>query len=128
MRKKIRLLWAGPFLFAFAAFCLHSAQIRSAPAGESIASGEEFYVHGMAAYRVGNYEEAVRLLSRVPRSHRGYARAMRFVGYNIYAREWKRPSEGLPYIHRSLAADPFEGNVWQDISRGYVEALEQSFR
>jgi predicted Ser/Thr protein kinase/tetratricopeptide (TPR) repeat protein len=85
-------------------------------------TAESAYDEGMTAYDAGDFKRAVELLGRVPRYHPEYARAMRFVGYNIYLREWNKPEEGLPYLDRAYEAAPDDHKVLEDIVRGYKAA------
>jgi tRNA A-37 threonylcarbamoyl transferase component Bud32 len=82
----------------------------------------DLYRDGMRAYDLGDYKKAADQLARVPRYHPQYATAMRFLGYNIYVREWNRPEEGIPYLDRAYEADPDDPKVLEDIVRAYKQA------
>jgi hypothetical protein len=80
------------------------------------------YRDGMEAYLARDFQRAVELLSRVPASHPQYAKAMRFVGYNIFVREWNRPQDGIPYVTRAWKAAPGDSKVMEDVTRAYAKA------
>jgi tetratricopeptide (TPR) repeat protein len=81
-----------------------------------------FYDEGMTAFETGDFQKAAELLSRVPREHPDYAKAMRYVGYRIYVREWNKPLEGLPYLDRAYEAAPNDQQVLDDAVAGYKKA------
>ena len=81
------------------------------------------YDVGMAAYDSGDYTTAMEVLPHVPPDHPRYARAMRFLGFNVLTRAKDQPKEGLRYVNASILRDPFDGNVWQDAYRIYLRSL-----
>ncbi len=83
--------------------------------------GDDPWNAGMRAYYLEEHEEAVRQLSRVPESDEHYAKAMRFVGYNIYVRKWNRPKDGVPYVTRAYRAAPDDEKVLEDVERCYAK-------
>jgi hypothetical protein len=85
------------------------------------------YDVGLEAMRAGDHETALELLRRVPEDHPQHAKAMRYVGWNILARSG-RPKDGIAYVNRSLLENPFDGNVWQDAYRIYLESAFPSLR
>jgi predicted esterase/predicted Ser/Thr protein kinase len=90
---------------------------------ERIEPGNDPHGEGMKAYLAGDYERAFSLLSRVPCGAAPYATAMRFIGYNVLVREWRRPAEeGIPYLDRAFAAAPGDPKVLEDIVRAYQKA------
>ncbi len=82
---------------------------------------------GRYALREGRVEEALALWRSVPRGHEDWARAQRFIGYEIYGKALDEPRKGVAYVNRALAAQPFEGNSWQDLGRVYAQSLGLSF-
>jgi hypothetical protein len=83
---------------------------------------EDAYREGMAAYESGAFAKAWALLARVPRSHPEFSTAYRFVGYNIFVREWNRPLEGLPYLDLAYEIAPGDPRLFKDITRAYEKA------
>ena len=76
----------------------------------------------MRAYENGEFPKAWTLLAQVPRTHPEFAKAYRFVGYNIFVREWDRPLEGIPYLDKAFQAAPSDRKVLEDITRAYQRA------
>lgn len=100
--------------------------------GEDVAEGtfrfpvldeDDVFSLGMHAMREGRDEEALALLLSVPPDHEEYSRAQRFVGWELLARRREQPRLAVAYVNRSLRADPFSGNGWQDASRVYLSTL-----
>jgi tetratricopeptide (TPR) repeat protein len=83
---------------------------------------EEAYREGRDAYEAGEHGKAWSLLARTPRGHVDFAKAYRFVGYNLFVREWNRPLEGLPYLDQAYEVAPNDPKVLQDITRAYEKA------
>lgn len=71
----------------------------------------------------GRTQEAVALLRSIPSDDPHYARARRSLGWDFYARKFDDPTQGIYFVNQSLAADPFEGNAWQDAYRIYWRSL-----
>ena len=71
----------------------------------------------------GSHEQAAALYASVPRGHRSYARAQRRLGWDCYARGDDEPARAVRHVHNSLAADPLDGNGWQDAARVYAATL-----
>lgn len=90
---------------------------------ETVVTDPAAYDIGMTAYRNGDFEAAREWLRRVPEDHPDYARAMRFLGFNVLARELGDPREGVRFVNASLLGNPFDGNVWQDLVRIYLRSL-----
>ncbi len=80
------------------------------------------YDLGMAAYRAQDYAEAERLLAMVPPDSPRYAKAMRWIGWEIRAKQYRNAPAGVAYVNRALMADPLDGNVWQDWYRTYLHS------
>lgn len=71
----------------------------------------------------GSHEQAAALYASVPRGHRSYARAQRRLGWDCYTRGDDEPARAVRHVHNSLAADPLDGNGWQDAARVYAATL-----
>ena len=124
-----RLMWlaflAAPFLLLLIPVIAINATAQPVKPVR-VASGSadpDAFDKGVDAYYAGEYEAALGYLTQVPSTHPEYAKAMRFVGWGIYANELGRPEEGVAYVNRSMAAAPLDGNVWQDLSRTYGDRL-----
>ncbi|MFM1770259.1 MAG: hypothetical protein RJA22_2788 [Verrucomicrobiota bacterium] len=87
-----------------------------APAAAAPQAARDDYRAGLAAAQRGNYEEAARLLQRVPPGHPRYVQAMTTLAYPIYGQALNRPRDGLPFIERAYAAAPAQSEV----ARAYV--------
>ncbi len=77
----------------------------------------DLYRLGRQAAADGNPEQAAALLRSVPSSHPQYARAQRFLGWDLYTQQLDQPRVGLAYANQSVRSNPFDGNAWQDIYR-----------
>ena len=84
------------------------------------------YDVGMEAFRRGEFQVAIDRWQTVPTGDRGYSKAMRFLGWEIYAEELGDPLAGIPYVNASLWATPFDGGSWQDWSRCWAMLLTGS--
>ena len=91
-------------------------------------SSRRLFDIGMDQLTRGDTERALAVWEALPPSHPDYARAQRFIGWKIYDRRLDRPGAGVPYVNRSLVADPLSGNAWQDAVRIYWNALGGGFR
>ncbi len=80
------------------------------------------YDAGMDALSAGDHDTALELLRRVPEDHPDYARALRHIGWKIYASRLGDAKSGVAYVNRSLLLNPFDGNVWEDAFRIYVKS------
>ncbi len=83
----------------------------------------DLYRLGRHAARSGKIDQAVALLRSVPAEHPEYSRAQRFLGWDLYTEQLDRPDIGIDYVTRSLRADVFEGNAWQDAYRVYLKSI-----
>ncbi len=83
----------------------------------------DLYRLGRELAHRGNTEQAAALLRSVPPSHPQYARAQRFLGWDLYTRELNQPRVGMAFVNQSLRANPFDGNVWQDGYRVLGKAM-----
>lgn len=81
------------------------------------------YRLGREFARLGQIDQAIALLRSVPRGHRQYSRARRFLGWDLYTQELDKPRIGLSFVQDSIRASPLEGNVWQDSYRTLTSAI-----
>ncbi|KAA3612892.1 MAG: hypothetical protein DWQ01_04090 [Planctomycetota bacterium] len=65
----------------------------------------------------GHVEEAITLLRSIPDDHPDFARAQRFIGWDLYTKELNQPRIGLTFVQRSIRESPTNGNAWQDAYR-----------
>ena len=72
-------------------------------------------------YQERNYEAALEKYKQVKPSSVHYATAQRYIGHNIYGREWGNWEEGIPYLEEALRTDPNDPKVLEDIGRAYVK-------
>lgn len=72
------------------------------------------YRLGRELERVGDLDHAIAMLRSVPRSHPQYARAQRYLGWDIYTQQLDQPRVGLTFVRASIHAEPGNGNAWQD--------------
>ena len=93
---------------------VHTFEVRNPPV--------DLYHVGTHHAWQGNTQLAIECLTRIPRSDPNWSRAQRFLGLRVYARNGD-PATGVAYVHRAIAADPLEGNAWQDAARVYLARL-----
>jgi hypothetical protein len=74
-------------------------------------------------WTTGELAQAEALFRSVPEDHPHYNVAMRRIGWEILTKERGDPRAGVAYINRSLAADPFDHDIWQDTWRVYARTL-----
>jgi len=97
---------------------------KRSPSGKAAEAGAPTLLQlGISALDLGRTDEALALLRSIPEDDPDYAAAQRHIGWKIYARTLHRPEEGVAWVNRGLARDPFEGNAWQDLCRIYMETL-----
>ncbi|HVF12239.1 MAG TPA: MerR family transcriptional regulator [Actinomycetota bacterium] len=65
-------------------------------------------------------EAALERYLEVEQSHPHYVTARRYIGHNVYGREWSRWQEGIPYLEEALRIAPGDAKVLEDIGRAYV--------
>lgn len=78
---------------------------------------------GMEAYRAEDWHTAIAYFEAVPENDPRFAKAMRWIGWEIYAEELDDPKKGLPYVSRAMLSAPGDGNVWEDFTRTYGSAF-----
>jgi len=57
----------------------------------------------------------------VPEKSLYYATAQRYIGFNIYGREWDKWAEGIPYLEEAYRIAPHDPKVLEDIGRAYLK-------
>ncbi len=127
-RKALRAIALSLLLllgFGVAAFTLVLPEddLASIPAHLVLPAGADAWQEGSDAYRAGDLEVAAAYWRQVPETSEDWARSQRFLGWKLHVQEGGEPRKALPYVHRSLLADPLDGNVWQDLGRTYAATL-----
>ena len=74
-------------------------------------------------WTTGEVEQAYALFRSVPADHPHYNVAQRRIGWEILTKERGDPRQGVAYINRSMTADPFDHDIWQDTWRVYMRTL-----
>ena len=74
-------------------------------------------------WKTGETAQAEALFRSVPADHPHYNVAQRRIGWEILTKGRGEPRRGVAYINRSLAADPFDHDIWQDTWRVYMRTL-----
>ena len=90
------------------------------PHALELAAHEDAFELGMQAFGENDLELAIQLWLTVPDEHPQYAKAQRFIGWEIYTERLGDPLRGLAFVNRAATHAPFDGNVWQDWSRTYA--------
>jgi hypothetical protein len=72
-------------------------------------------------YREHNHLGALAKYKQVKPSSKYYATAQRYIGHNIYGREWGAWDKGVPYLEEALRVSPEDPHVLEDIGRAYVK-------
>ena len=73
--------------------------------------------------RQGQLDDAKAIYLALPASHRNWARAQRRLAWDCFAQADDEPARGVPFANASVAADPLDGNAWQDLARVYAATL-----
>lgn len=81
---------------------------------------------GRDAIHARRYEEAFGILSTVGPEHPEYARAQRYIGWELFGDALDQPEAGLPYVYRAWKHQR-TGNEWEDLSRTYGAMLANMF-
>ena len=71
----------------------------------------------------GHPGQAQALYLAIPENHPRWARAQRRVAWDCLSEAQDTPALGVSYAHKALAADPLDGNAWQDAARVYAATL-----
>ena len=77
--------------------------------------GNKLYFH-----KPRDIEGALACYLEVAEGDPNYLTAQRYIGHNVYGREWSRWSEGLPYLENAFRLAPEDPKVLEDIGRAYV--------
>ncbi len=105
---------------AMASACSWKLQ-ETAPSHSGAQTNEAFQKGNQLYYQVGDFENALAAYQLVPKGSPNYATAQRYIGYNIYGREWGRWEEGLPFLEEAYRVAPSDPKVLEDIGRAYVK-------
>jgi hypothetical protein len=73
--------------------------------------------------QAGRLDQSLALFQSVPPGDPDYARAQRRIAWSILTYERNEPEAAVPYAHRALAAEPYDGNSWQDLVRVYGRTI-----
>jgi len=71
-----------------------------------------------------NYKEALKHYSQVSENDVNYITSLRYIGYNIYCREYKENKNGLKYLEKAYTLNPTDKKVLEDLGRCYIELGE----
>ena len=119
-------LTAGLLLASFAVavtLILPEPETTPIPAHLVLPPGTDAWSAGQTAYADGDLESAAAYWRQVPEGSPDWACAQRFIGWKLHVQEAGQPGKALPYVHRSVLADPTSGNAWHDLGRTYAAAL-----
>jgi hypothetical protein len=70
----------------------------------------------------GRLDQAEALYLSMPDNHPQWARSRRRLAWDVFAKEGEA-GRGVPFVHESIMAEPFDGNSWQDAARVYAATL-----
>jgi tetratricopeptide (TPR) repeat protein len=71
----------------------------------------------------GRLDEAAALYLSVPEDDPRYGRAQRRLAWDVLTKGQGQPRRAVAHAHAALAAEPFDGNSWQDFARVYGATL-----
>ena len=120
--KAVLVLFVGALVLVAA---VNLTSERALDEGASAIPGA--FEAGLLEFRAGNFDDAAALFERVPPDHPQYAKAMRFLGWEIYTNALGDPKRGVAYVNRAIWSEPFSGNAWQDWSRTYLHRMSAWF-
>jgi tetratricopeptide (TPR) repeat protein len=86
-------------------------------------AGADAWKEGRAAYDTGDFEKAVEYWRQVPKDDPNRGRALRYIGWEVYASEVGEPRKALRYVNRCALENPLDGNTWQDLGRTYAAVV-----
>ena len=72
---------------------------------------------------LGRLDQAQALYLALPESHPQWARSRRRLAWDCFTKGEGEPGRGVSFANEALAADPFDGNSWQDAARVYAATL-----
>jgi hypothetical protein len=85
--------------------------------------GDPYELGEYHLWTTGETDQAYALFQSVPADHPHYNVAQRRIGWEILTKERGDPRQGVAYINRSMRADPFDHDIWQDTWRVYMRTL-----
>jgi hypothetical protein len=71
----------------------------------------------------GRLDEAMALYASLPEDDPYWPRAQRRIAWDILTQQRGQPQQAVRYAQAALAAEPLEGNSWQDLARVYAGTL-----
>lgn len=129
--KRPRLLLYCGLALGFMIACLLLAMVVLLP-GEApppvqakylLPPGADAWEVGREAYESGDWEKAIESWRQVPEDHPQRGRALRYIGWEVYAEEMGEPRKALHYVNRCALEHPLDGNTWQDLGRTYAAVI-----
>lgn len=84
--------------------------------------GTVFHLAEIARH-AGRLDEAAALYLSVPEDDPRYGRAQRRLAWDVMTKGQGQPQRAVSYAHAALAAEPLDGNSWQDLARVYGATL-----
>lgn len=76
-----------------------------------------------AALDAGRLDEAAALYLSIPGDDPLYAHAQRRLAWEVMSKGRREPRRGVGFVNASLAAAPFDNDVWEDVVRVYLGTL-----
>lgn len=86
-------------------------------------AGARLFDLGDAALDAGRLDEAAALYLSIPEADPLYAHARRRLAWEVLCKGRRTPRRAVDLVHASLAAEPFDNDVWEDVVRVYLGAL-----
>ncbi len=86
---------------------------------------DDAYERAMAAYRNEQWQDAINEFMLVHKQDPRYAKSMRFVGYNIYGREFGQWDVAVEFCVEAWHADPKDPKVLEDLGRAALKRQKQ---
>ncbi|WP_309400189.1 hypothetical protein [Cerasicoccus maritimus] len=83
------------------------------------------YERAMKAYQNEQWQEAVNEFMLVEKEHPRYATAMRYVGYNIFGREFGQWDVAVEFCVEAWHAAPQDPKVLEDLGRAALKRQKQ---
>ena len=68
-----------------------------------------------------DFQGALEAYKLMPEDHPNYPTAQRYIGHNIYGREWGQWEQAVPSVEEAYRAAPNDPKVLEDIGRVYLK-------